>query len=119
MRDYKKIKAWQLADQLALSVYKLSRNFPDDERFGLISQLRRASVSVACNIVEGASRKHKKDYLNFLYISRGSLAESEYLLGLSKRLHYCSEDEYNVVAPLCSEVHATLFGLIRSVEAEL
>ena len=100
MRDYKNIKAYQLADQLVIEIYKITKLFPKDEIYGLISQLRRAAVSIASNIAEGASRQHKKDYLNFLFIARGSLAETEYLLGLAYRLTFLSSEEFNRMSPL-------------------
>src|SRR5207249_3664946 len=79
MRDYTKIKAWRLADDLTVAVYERTRSFPKEEMYGLTSQLRRASYSVPANIVEGASRESKKDYLHFLYIARGSLSEANIL----------------------------------------
>ena len=80
MRDYTKIEAWKLADDLTVAVYERTRNFPKDELYGLTSQLRRASYSVPANIVEGSSRESKKDYLHFLYITRGSLSEAQYFI---------------------------------------
>ncbi len=88
MRNFKNIKAFQLSDNLVVEVYKVTKYFPKEELYGLTSQLRRASLSVPTNIAEGASRQHKRDYLNFLYIARGSLAETEYLLHLANRLGY-------------------------------
>src|SRR5438876_3731586 len=85
MRDYTKIEAWRLADDLTVSVYKRTRSFPKEEMYGLTSQLRRASYSVPANIVEGASRESKKDYLHFLYIARGSLSETQYFIHLAPR----------------------------------
>ncbi len=79
-RDFKNIKAWQYADDLAVSVYSKTKSFPREELYGITSQLRRAVVSVPTNIAEGASREHKREYLHFLYIARGSIAETEYLL---------------------------------------
>src|SRR5438045_9157048 len=69
MRDYTKIEAWKLADDLTVAVYECTRSFPKEEVYGLTSQLRRASYSVPANIVEGSSRESKKDYLHFLYIA--------------------------------------------------
>jgi four helix bundle protein len=86
MRDYTKIKAWQLADDLTVAIYKATKSFPKDEMYALTSQVRRAAYSVASNIVEGSSRSSKKDYLHFLYIARGSLSETRYFVHLSKRL---------------------------------
>ena len=82
MRDYTKINAWRLADDLTVAAYQRTRSFPKEEIYGLTSQLRRASYSVPANIVEGASRDSKKDYLHFLYIARGSLSETQYLYTL-------------------------------------
>jgi four helix bundle protein len=119
MRNYRNIKAFQLADDLAFEVYKVTRDFPKEELYGLTSQLRRAGVSVAANIAEGASRKHKKDYMHFLYIARASLAEVEYLLHLSKRLHYLAEESYLIIEEKREETAKTLFGLINAVEKEI
>jgi four helix bundle protein len=93
MRDYTKIKAWRLADDLTVAVYERTRSFPKEEIYGLTSQLRRASYSVPANIVEGASRESKKDYLHFLYIGRGSLSETQYFIHLAQRLDYLSSEE--------------------------
>src|SRR5216117_240231 len=93
MRDYTKIKAWRLADDLTVAVYERTRSFPKGEMYGLTSQLRRASYSVPANIVEGSSRESKKDYLHFLYIARGSLSETQYFIHLSRRLGYLSEED--------------------------
>lgn len=119
MRDYKNIKAYQLAHRLVLDIYKATKDFPKDELYGLTSQLRRAAVSVPANIVEGASRQHKRDYLNFLYISRGSLAEAGYLLELSNNLSYLTNADYKRLEASRVEVSKTLYGLITSVAKEV
>ena len=82
-RDFRKIKAWELADALVISIYAITKSFPKEELYGLCSQIRRSAVSVPSNIAEGAGRNHKKEYLNFLYIAKGSLAELDYLCCLS------------------------------------
>jgi four helix bundle protein len=118
MRDYTKIEAWKLADDLTVAVYERTRSFPKEEIYGLTSQLRRASYSVPANIVEGSSRESKKDYLHFLYIARGSLPETQYFIHLAGRLGYLSSDE---VASLHGQTKLTfgcLHGLIRAVEKE-
>lgn len=119
MRDYKNIKAYQLADNLVMEVYKVTKHFPKEELYGLTSQLRRAVISVTTNIVEGASRKHKPDYLHFLYISRGSIAETEYLLYLANSLEYLSNTEFRKLDKLREDTAKTLFGLIESVDKEI
>ena len=93
-RDFRNIKAWKLADDMVMSVYSQTRRFPKEELYGITSQLRRAAVSVPTNIAEGSNRSHSKEYLRFLFIANGSIAEVEYLLHLSKRLGYIGEQDY-------------------------
>jgi four helix bundle protein len=119
MRDYKNIKAYQLADSLVLDIYKATKDFPQDELYGLTSQLRRAAVSVPANVAEGSSRQHKRDYLNFLYTSRGSLAETGYLLELSRKLEYLSKEEFKKIEEARLEASKTLHGLICAVAKEV
>ena len=116
MRDYKKIEAWKLADDLAVRVYEITRGFPKEELYGLTSQLRRAAVSVPANIAEGSARGSKKDYLHFLYIARASLTEVQYLLHLAGRLGYAVNGEGS--DSQVRRTFACLHGLIRSVEGE-
>jgi four helix bundle protein len=88
VRNHTKLKVFQLADSLALLVYDRTTRFPREERFGLRSQLRRAAVSVAANIVEGAARPSDADFARMLAIAYGSTRELEYELSLAARLHY-------------------------------
>jgi four helix bundle protein len=118
MRDYTKIEAWKLADDLTVAVYERTRSFPRDEIYGLTSQLRRASYSVPANIVEGASRESKRDYLHFLYIARGSLSETQYFIHLAARLAYLSPEEADALRQQTKVAFACLHGLIRAVEKE-
>jgi four helix bundle protein len=118
MRDYTKIRAWQLADDLAVAVYEATKAFPREEVYGITSQLRRAAVSVPANIVEGSSRGTKKDYLHFLYIARGSLSETQYFLHLSQRLGYLEHQQEDEFASLTKQTFACLHGLIRSAQSE-
>jgi four helix bundle protein len=118
MRDYTKIEAWKLADDLTVAVYERTRSFPKEEICGLTSQLRRASYSVPANIVEGASRESKKDYLHFLYIARGSLSETQYFIHLAQRLNYLSSEEADALQRQTKLTFGCLHGLIRAVEKE-
>jgi four helix bundle protein len=118
MRDYTKIDAWKLADDLTVAVYQRTGLFPKEEIYGLTSQLRRASYSVPANIVEGATRDSKKDYLHFLYIARGSLSETQYFIHLAGRLQYLSLAEVDVMQEQTRSAFACLHGLIRAVERE-
>ena len=118
MRDYRKIIAWQLADDLTVEVYGATRSFPREEVYGLTSQLRRAACSVPANIAEGASRSSKKDYLHFLYIARGSCSETQYFIHLSRRLGYLDDQAHDALRELSENAGRTLTGLIKSVEKE-
>ena len=118
-RQYQSIKAWQLADDLAVKIYDVTKMFPTEERYGLISQMRRASISVAANIVEGATRASRKEYLQFLSVARGSLSELRYYLHLSKRLGYLDTQTYREEDGLCDETARVLYGLAQSVKRSL
>ncbi|MBI1929876.1 four helix bundle protein [Candidatus Poribacteria bacterium] len=118
MRDYKKIAAWQRADELTLSIYAKTRSFPQEEIFGVTHQIRKASYSVAAHIAEGARRESKREYLHFLIIARGSLSETEYFLHLSHKLSYLSLTEYASLTSACNRAFAALHGLIESVKKE-
>ena len=118
-RDFRNIKAWQYADESAVAVYARTKSFPKEELYGLTSQLRRAVVSVASNIAEGASRRYKREYLHFLYIAKGSMAEIEYLLHFSSRVGYLKDDEYKQLEQTRAQAVRTLQGLISSVQREI
>ena len=94
MERYRNLEVWQLADALALEIYKETRHFPKNEAYGITSQLRRAALSVPTNIVEGYSRRGDKELARFLDISLGSLGELRYLLSFSWRLGYLSEGRF-------------------------
>jgi four helix bundle protein len=118
-RDYKKIIAWQKAHTLTLTVYHITKAFPADERFGITSQLRRASYSVAPNIAEGSGRDSNRDYLRFLYIAFGSLRETEYFLLLARDLAFLSDEEHNTATEQVNSAFAVLDGLIKAVKKEV
>jgi four helix bundle protein len=118
MRDYTKIDAWKLADDLTVAIYAATRSFPKEEIYGVTSQLRRASYSVPANIVEGASRETKKDYLHFLYVARGSLSETQYFIHLAQRLGYFTNQKSQELREQNKIVFACLHGLIQAVEKE-
>ncbi|HWW00920.1 MAG TPA: four helix bundle protein [Candidatus Acidoferrum sp.] len=118
MRDYTKIDAWRLTDDLTVAIYELTRSFPREELYGLTSQVRRASYSVPANIAEGSSRESKRDYLHFLYIARGSLSETQYFVHLAQRLGYLTAAEAQEFNSQTKRAFGCLHGLIRAVEKE-
>ncbi len=118
MRDYTKIEAWKIADDLTVAIYEHTRRFPREELYGLTSQLRRAACSVPANIVEGSARESKRDYFHFLYIARASLSETQYFIHLARRLGYMTAEEAGVLHTQTKTAFACLHGLIKAVERE-
>ncbi|RLF34767.1 MAG: four helix bundle protein, partial [Thermoplasmata archaeon] len=94
MKTFKELKVWQKAHQLVLEIYKITRSFPKEERFGLVIQIRRSVSSIPTNIVEGFKRKSKKDFAHFLNIAESSLEETKYHLLLAHDLKYISNTVY-------------------------
>lgn len=116
--DTSKLLVWQKAHELTLRIYRITKKFPEDEKFALTSQLRRAAVSIPSNIVEGKARNSNKDYARFLLISRGSLEEVKYQLLLAKDLEYIEDIEYEKIVSLCDDTGKLLNGLIRKLSSK-
>jgi four helix bundle protein len=116
MRDHTKLRAFQLADELAVAVYRATTNFPREEMFGLTSQMRRAAVSIASNIVEGAARQSKPDYLRFLDIAYGSAREVEYQISLADKLGFLDSGNAKTLEAKAAETAKVLNGLIRGLK---
>lgn len=114
--SYKELQAWKFSYRLAKEIYALTANFPKDERFGLVSQLRRASVSVPSNIAEGYYRRSKKEYLGFCRIALGSANEVEVQLSLAKDLKFCDEGLIDVVNQTLQSTLRLLGALCKSLE---
>ncbi len=117
MRDHTKLRAFELADEVAVLVYRVTAGFPREELYGLTSQMRRAAVSVPSNIVEGCARDSQADYLRFLYMAFGSLKELHYQLSLSKRLGFLCNRDSSLIEPKIVETEKVLNGLIRALRA--
>jgi len=115
MRDHRRLEVFDLADSLALLVYKSTKRFPNEEKYGLTSQVRRAAVSIAANIVEGAARLSDADFVRMLSIAYGSACELEYELSLAARLGYFSDIEYSEINSLSSRTCRALRSLITAV----
>lgn len=115
-RDHRKLKAFEVADHLVTLVYRFTREFPSEERFGLVGQMRRAAVSVPANIVEGAARSSGRDFLRFLQISLGSAREVGYYADLSRKLGYLHPDDAEDLGEQYNRVARLISGLIKSIE---
>jgi four helix bundle protein len=115
-RDHRKLDAFKLADQLAMAVYQTTAEFPASERYGLRSQLRRAAVSTATNIVEGCARESQGDYLRFLDIALGSAREVLYLASLATRLAFLEKGDAIRIEKLGDRVAGSIFNLRKSLK---
>lgn len=113
---HKQLDVWKLSIDFVAMVYETTKCLPDHERFGLIPQMRRASVSVASNIAEGASRRSANDYRRFLEIARSSLVEIDTQLEIIARLGYLTEEESNAITPTLTRLFAMLSKLKTSVK---
>ena len=120
MKDYKELDAWKAAIQLVTEIYLLTKGYPKEELFALTSQTKRAAVSVAANIAEGLGRQYKKDTLQFLHISRGSLYELETLLIIAKNANMLTETQFSDISETWQKATQLLNGFINYYEkAEL
>jgi len=119
IQSYRELKVWQRAMDLIEQCYHITRSFPADERFGLTSQIRRASVSVAANIAEGQGRNHTKEFLNHLSMARGSLMEVETLLLASQRVGIIPQESLEPILATSAEVSRMLTGLRQALEKRL
>jgi len=119
IKTFRDLIVWQKAMDLVIKIYKVTNDFPDEEKYGLVSQLRRAGVSVSSNIAEGFGRNSNKTFIVFLNYSMGSLMEVETQLEISKRIEFLSEEVYNELFEDCREVERLLSSLIRSIKDKL
>jgi four helix bundle protein len=119
IKSHRDLIAWQKAMELVVAVYKLSKNFPKEELYGLTSQLRRAAVSIPANIAEGQGRRSKTEFKQFLGHARGSLLELDTHLELALRLEYLDSKEHASVQEQLREVGRITNGLMRSLTSDL
>jgi len=115
MRDHRKLRAFELADELVLGIYAATKTFPKEEQFGLTSQIRSAAVSIASNIVEGCARHSQADYLRFLDMAFGSAREVQYQLTIAERLGYLPRDMSSQLGSQAEETARVLAGLINAL----
>ena len=118
IRSYKDLEVWQVAMALAEASYRETRSFPEDERYGMTSQFRRAATSVAANIAEGYGRETTNAYVQFLRVAQGSLKELETLVMLAERVGLTTKETSNALNNDCERVSKMLRNLIRSLQAK-
>jgi four helix bundle protein len=119
VQHYRELIVWQKAMSLAKLGYQLTKSFPKDELFGMTSQIRRAAASIPANIAEGNGRAHTREYLNHLSIARGSLAELETHLLLSKEVELLKEADLHRCLSLADEISRMLTALRKALESRL
>jgi four helix bundle protein len=115
MKSYRDLIVWQKSVDLVTLVYKLLDKFPDDEKFGLTSQIKRSSVSIPSNIAEGYGRNYTKDYIRFLNISRGSLFEMQTQMQIAINLGFIKNDDLNEINDLSLQIEKMLNSLIIKI----
>jgi four helix bundle protein len=114
-KPHKRLEAWRKAIGLTITIYRLTEKLPEAEKFGLVSQMRRAAVSVASNIAEGAARKTKKEFVQFLFNAQGSLSELDTQILICKELGYFSQEDCNTVVDNMETESKLISGLIKSL----
>ena len=119
LRSYRELRVWQVGMDLSVDVYGLTKKLPADERFGLISQMRRAAYSIPANIAEGQGRSSTKEFLRHISIAIGSLKELETFFILSRRLDYLSGEDVNRLLSIAEEESRMLRGLQASLKRRL
>lgn len=115
-RPHRKLDVWKKSLLFAKSVYVVTSRYPSAEIYGLVSQMRRATISVPSNLAEGAARKGKKEFLQFINIAQGSLSELDTQIELSMMLNYISKEEYDELMEALRTISKMLFGLSKSLK---
>ncbi len=119
VRSYQELLVWQKAMEVVVECYSLTEKFPKSEMYGLTNQLRRAAVSVPANIAEGQARQYTAEFMRFISISYGSLAELETHIQIAQRLNYLELTTSNQILERCAEIGRMLNGLLASLEVKL
>jgi four helix bundle protein len=117
-KPHKKLDVWTNALDFAQQIYKITEQFPAREQFGIANQIRRATVSIPSNIAEGAARQTKKEFIQFLYIAKGSLSEVDTQMEIAKGLQYLSQSNWATLNGKLERIDRMLSGLIRSLRTK-
>jgi len=115
IESYKDLIVWQKSMDMVQLIYRQTRSFPNDERFGLVSQLRRAAVSVPSNIAEGYGRNSTQDYIRFLRIAIGSLCEVQTQLEIAFKENYMKKNEFAIISNLVTEIEKMTISLVKKI----
>ena len=115
MSNFKELMVWQKAIDLVTEIYKITRAFPKEEVFGLVSQMQRAAVSIPSNIAEGHERNSDKEFAQFLCIARGSLAELETQIIIAEKLSYITKEQRINILNNCYEIGRMINGLLKKI----
>ena len=118
MKDFRQLKVWEKSHQLALAVYKATKELPKEELYGLTSQMRRAAMSIPTNIAEGCGRNTDAEFARFLQIAMGSASETEYQLLLSHDLGFLNKEQYDRLNLDVTEVKRMLASLLKTLRAD-
>ncbi|KQR72697.1 four helix bundle protein [Pedobacter sp. Leaf176] len=110
-----KLEVWKKSHDLILSIYSVTKQFPKEELFGLTSQIRRSAASIPTNIIEGQARQYVKEFKQFLFIAKGSLAETQYHLFLAKNLNYMNDQNYDIINTQIISIKMMLAKLISAL----
>jgi len=119
LKSFQELEVWQRAHHLVLQTYRVTDSFPDKEKYGVVSQVRRSAPSIPANIAEGFGRRSTKELLQFLANANGSLQETRYFLLLSRDLGYLAKDSYVELEKNCTSVAQMIAALGRSLKARL
>lgn len=117
MKDFRNLAVWEKAHRLTLSVYAATRKFPSDEKFGLVSQMRRAASSIPANLAEGCGRQGDADFARFVQIAIGSSSELEYFLELARDLGYLDREQYAALSGQTVEVRQMLIAFSKRLRS--
>ncbi|MEJ2354728.1 MAG: four helix bundle protein, partial [candidate division WOR-3 bacterium] len=117
MKSFEDLDVWEAAHELVLEIYRITKSFPEEERFRLIDQLCRSAASIPANIAEGTGKKTLNEYIQFLYNARGSFEETRYHLILARDLDYVDKTEFDTLTKQCNSIGKMLNGLIKSLKS--
>jgi four helix bundle protein len=115
--DFKKLSVWQKSKDLAVDIYKITSSGTISKDYGIIDQIRRAAVSIPSNIAEGNDRESEKEFVRFLYIAKGSLAELQVQLEIARDIEYIDEEIHTNLDAKCTEISKMLGGFIKTIKS--